>query len=289
MASIRETFGLNDVMHIARIPSTLTTDMVPYKVASEELIGIEVEVENVHRVGNVSDVWHMTDDGSLRNQGREFITDPTPAKYGPALLANLLEGLGRDCSFTPRTSVHVHLNVQDLSSEQVGDILLLYTIFEKVLYRYVGRSRIRNPYCVPIAETALLARWVQKSVKSAWEKYAGFNILPLRDKGTIEFRHMHGTFDVQKLSGWLELITNLKTYVKNNNTKELRKRLYTLTAYDVPGLIREVFPQAHVLLKWDKPEDFEDGVMSMKYALTSASSYLKVRSLISFEAPYFKV
>lgn len=288
MPSIRETFGLHNVADISRTPS-LNPQSVPYAVTSAELIGIEVEVENVLRIGEVNSVWHMTADGSLRNAGQEFITAPTPATFAPVLLANLRDALGLDCSFTPRTSVHIHLNAQDLSTEQVGDIVLLYTIFEKVLYRYVGRSRIRNPYCVPIIETSLLNRWIHKGIRAQWEKYAGFNILPLRDKGTIEFRHMHGTLDVQKLSGWIELITSLKEYVKKVPTKELRKRLYTLTVYDVPGLVREVFVNSHHLLKWEKPEDFEDGVMFMRYALTSTSSFNKLRTQVVNDAPYFKV
>lgn len=284
MPNIRDVFELREVR--TNIP-TVTVDLVPFKVPSEELIGIEVEVENVQRVGKIDPLWHMTEDGSLRNHGREFITDPMPAKYAPAMLHNLLEALGQECSFTPRTSVHIHVNAQDLTSEQVSDMLILYTLFERVLYRYVGRSRIRNPYCVPIAETYLLNRFVQRGLKAQWEKYAGFNILPLRDKGTVEFRHMHGTFDVQKLAGWVDLVTSLKEYVKKTPTKVIRRMMHTITVYDVEALGREVFPSCYHLLKWDRVE--EKSIFATKYCLASASSFTAVRAAVTSDSPFFKV
>ena len=42
-------------------------------------LGIEVEVENVQTFHNISPYWRITEDGSLRNAGREFITPPIRA------------------------------------------------------------------------------------------------------------------------------------------------------------------------------------------------------------------
>lgn len=260
-------------------------------VASKELIGIEVEVENVGRVrSGVNAVWQQINDGSLRNDGREYITMPVPAAYAPDLLHNLMRvGLRQECSFSPRTSVHVHLNMQDVELEQVGDLLLLYTLFERTLFRFVGRNRARNPYCVPIAETGLLGNFVQEGIRGRWEKYAGFNLLPLRDKGTVEFRHMHGTSDVVKLSRWIDLVTQLKEYVKKNKTKSIRQMLANLSKDEVPALMKEVFGASSEYLKWNSVDEFEPSILMTKYAMANRTNITNLRGAVNSSSAFFQV
>src|SRR5215213_1967548 len=160
MTTILEKFGINPVQIV--VPKGL--DYVgSVSIRSEHAIGIEVEVENVVDVARIpkGSVWTSKTDGSLRNAGMEFITMPIPASYAPAVLNQLMtQVLNQHCSFSPRTSVHVHLNVQDLELHQALDYVLLYSIFEKLFYKFAGRGRIRNIFCVPITETDLLVNLI---------------------------------------------------------------------------------------------------------------------------------
>jgi len=288
MPTIREHFGLSTVQPF--IPTFKISEQY-YPVRSAETIGIEVEVENVTRVGSgINGLWQEITDGSLRNNGREYITLPFPANFAPDALNNLLTvGLSNNCSFSPRTSVHVHLNMQDMTTDKVGDLLLVYTVFENALFRFVGKSRARNPYCVPITQTSLLRGWATHSWRARWEKYAGLNLNPLQDKGTVEFRHMHGTFDVRKLAIWIDLITSLKEYVKNNPTKAIRSRLSALTPNDVPELMKDVFGPSSSFVKFESVDEFQTPIRMMKYTMAGRNNTQAVKAGVTVNSDFFKV
>lgn len=249
MATIREVFGLNVVKpsmgtNVVRHPG-IAESVANIKIPSEELIGIEVEVENItFDTRNILNTWQVTEDGSLRNSGVEFITRPIPAFVAPAALQYLLKTfLNNDCSFSQRTSVHVHLNAQDMDMTQVSYITALYMVFEPFLYNFVGRGRRRNIYCVPLADTRLPRHQYENGLRG-WSKYTGLNLLPLGDHGTLEFRHMHGTTDVHKLCTWIDIITRLKAYVMKTSPEVLKAYFMALCrGTDIQKLAVEVFGQ----------------------------------------------
>jgi hypothetical protein len=250
MTTIRERYGLAEVT--AHRVTGLASVVCPHVIKSPELIGIEVEIENVVELpGNPNKAWQIIEDGSLRNNGREFITKPVAASNAPVLLEYLMNGyLAKNCCFSPRTSVHVHLNMQDFTTPQVIDFVMLYSLFEKLFYKFCGRGRVKNIYCVPLIDTDLLANLGEKNLEHAgWSKYTGLNLLPLQQYGTVEFRHMHGTRDVGKLCVWINLITKLKEYVRAHSTKDIRNDVINMTddyafgelLYNIFGEYTEVF------------------------------------------------
>ena len=114
------------------------------------LVGIELELENISlgdweyyydtNKKNALDLmkyWKIVQDGSLRN-GIEFVTDPLVGN-------NIIKGL--DCldylveyvnptnnlkiSMGERTSLHVHLNVLDLTIEQLKNLVIILEIFPR--------------------------------------------------------------------------------------------------------------------------------------------------------------
>lgn len=214
-------------------------------IESKQLIGIEVELEKSDvKMRHKSVVWTAHADGSLRNTGLEWITHPISASDAPAALHDLFTGGANQCSFTPRTSIHVHFNCCDLMKDQVLNTVALYLHFERQLYNYVGKGRFKNIYCVPINETNLAAHLLSQRfdvMVGRWKKYTGLNLLPLASKGTIEFRHMHGTSNHDKISVWIRLLSRLFDYAVVNG-KEVRQRLSTIwTVNDLDKLADEVF------------------------------------------------
>jgi hypothetical protein len=261
-------------------------------VPSQELVGIEIEVENMQQANpghDINRVWNIVQDGSLRNNGLEFTTKPIPASAAPVALEYLLKQyLSQECCFSPRTSVHVHLNVQNLQQAQVLDYLLLYVVFEQLFYKFVGKGRQKNIYCVPLSDSNLLANLVDygETRRSQWSKYTGLNTLPVGEYGTIEWRHMHGTTDVAKLSVWINLITKLKEYVVRVGTKGVRSAIAEMhDGYNFSGLLQEIFGEHAEHLRYEGPKELS--YLQAKQAMASYSTTRTVQGNLSPRSSFF--
>lgn len=264
------------------------------KVGSDRVIGIEVEVENHQLLRNPeSGVWHMDNDGSLRNNGVEWISLPIPARWAPhALYELLITDLSQECCFSPRTSIHVHVNAQDLQPEQVIDATLLYAVVEPLLYRFTGRGRDKNIYCVPLYDTDLMNYISSRGLDVAmerWSKYTGLNLLPLREHGTMEFRHMHGTFDHQKISVWIRLLTKIIDYAAAGRTKEVRRTVLSMDRhFDYFSLFQEIFGDDLMYLKFTGYADVRQAVNNLRSAFNKSETLRDIIRLRDTEARYYK-
>jgi hypothetical protein len=247
MSNVIDIYGLRGVKVFDPSKYYAKDPQHPVVITSERVVGVEVEVENHGLKKDLrTPVWVQTQDGSLRNNGREWITSPIKGIWAPHALRELLgDSLSDDCCFSPRTSTHVHVNCLDLDARQVVDVLLLYCCLEPFFYQFAGRGRSKNIYCVPLYDAAFVAFTANMKLESIvpnWTKYTGFNLLPLADKGTIEFRHMHGTFDHVKLANWIKLILKLFDYVLAKGTATIRKLVSGFSSKtDVMGLMIDVF------------------------------------------------
>lgn len=276
-----------EATHLPEVPQDLA-------VTSTCLVGIEVEVENaVGQVNSINPVWNTEADGSLRNNGIEFISRIIPAKDAPGAISSLLgTTLTDSCCFSPRTSIHVHL---DMSNQELGssiDLALLYTCFEPLFYRFVGRGRMNNIYCVPIFKTRLIDQLCRASAHtkiSRWTKYTGLNLLPITKQGTVEFRHMHGTFDVRKVAIWIRLITKLRDYVIAQDSKSIRSMILDFNdASDYRSLLFKIFGRDVEFLKYRGFSDIAQAIDSTKQAFASGNASTSEKYSSSAEAPFFQ-
>lgn len=204
------------------------------------LFGVEVEVEGLENfppLTPVNSLWSVTDDGSLRNYGREFISLPIRAKYMESALAILFEALSRyNYDFSPRCSVHVHMNARTLTPKQLKAFVLVYSVVEDLLFDFVGGVRYKNIHCVPLSRTHLLSHlhtnWEDPNnfVTIPWHKYTALNLCPIVgiNKGTVEFRHMPGTDNVKHILDWINLISCLKLYVLKNSYEFITSEILSL-------------------------------------------------------------
>jgi len=269
-------------------------DMVLETIPSNRIIGIEVEVENLHmKQPPISGAWESTEDGSLRNGGIEWISRPIEARWAPQALYELLvDDLDNRCCFGPRTSIHVHVNAQEMSEDEVLDTALLYSVVEPLLYRYTGRSRDKNIYCVPLYDTNLLYKVLNQNfdtIVDSWSKYTGFNLLPLRDHGTMEFRHMHGTFDHKKVSIWIRILTKLVDYVKNKSTKWIRETILKMDKrFNYMELFQDIFGEDLFYLKFRFYEEIQHGIDNARTSFLSPNTFHEMFRARDLAAPYFK-
>lgn len=222
-------------------------DLQGFSKYAEPAIGIEVEVENIRDHVPIQHSWQANTDGSLRNHGLEFISLPTKPKLVETAINHLFDVLPTSAHFSPRTSIHVHMNVRDLTLAQVYNIVILYQCFEDLLYKFAGPERKKSIFCVPLGSTSyyigMRRAFVDRPQGINWSKYTGLNLAPINNYGTIEFRHLRGTNNRETIFDWLHFLYNIWHYASSHSTDELEAlirecsstRDYTQLGYDVFG------------------------------------------------------
>lgn len=216
--------------------------------SSPLFVGLECEIESIRNRASVSSEIMVEADGSLRNNGMEFITKPVTVEAAVNLFKHLHAKLyvhKPDERFSQRTSIHVHVNMSNLDTDRVRDVILMYALFEEFFFMMTTPDRRENIHCVPLTETFLPSYYGSGLVPlvDRWHKYTALNIKPLKTQGTIEFRHMHGHDDVALLEDWLGTINNLVTVGKQNTitTESLNKA-------NIDKWFMQIF--GHTTLRW---------------------------------------
>lgn len=255
-----------------------------YPILNKDVVlGVEIELEHIKYISDLSgNTIHLMQEDSLKIDGQEFVTIPLQLKYIEIELKRLFSGVqGKE---TQRCSTHVHMNIRDMSVNQLKTMILLYMIFERSLYRFSG-DRWNNRFCIPlqhhIKTISTLFRYLQAyTICTGYnlQKYAGINLLPIwgktgnsKKQGTIEFRQMKGTTDISYILDWCSLITSLKRYAQRTELQELITRIKEInTTSSYLWLALDVFKDKTSLIT-EQPtfvEDIKTGISYCKYVLT---------------------
>ena len=207
----------------------------------EWLVGLELEMENfpgqidTHSFGGML----FTSDGSLRSSdigyGTEAITKPISIKYIRDFLHAFFTNYGvSETNYSERCSTHVHFNVQPLEYSAIASICLLYQTVERLLFNYIGNDRDKNIFCVPWYQSNRSYHVVSELIKQNdnlvrnWQKYSALNLLPISSQGTIEFRHLHGTCDVNKILEWVSILAKMFEYAINHTLEDVRNDILNM-------------------------------------------------------------
>ena len=277
----------------------------PFEIDIQDntLVGIEVEVENIEDKPNLPGVWAFKEDGSLRNNGIEYVSHPIEAQYAPSALLYLKESLTvfNQPEYTQRTSIHVHFNVQDMSFKQIQAFTLLYLCFESLFYEYAGKGRKKSIFCVPLSHAGYVGKlkeffssreeWTSPYFTNYfknWHKYTGFNLIPVQELGTIEFRHLSGTDDVVYISKWIALILSLKKAALIYDVETLSKVVADLnTNSEYYIFASNIFKDTLEYLPKEKElqEVMEGDISHIKECFSPNSKIEIVKE--SFESSYF--
>lgn len=170
-------------------------------LVSNETIGIEIELERVTGNPIRSRYWEQVDDGSLRNNGKEFIFRGPLG--GVDLFTAIAEASKHFHTIGPepswRCSTHAHLNIRNMTIKQLRNLLLAFIVYEKPMFKCSGMNRYKNNFCPAygFAQDQLMIlskNWKRddstflQNVVSSWSKYTALNLLPISSKGSVEFR-----------------------------------------------------------------------------------------------------
>lgn len=127
-------------------------------------IGIEIEMEGLKTNHDTSlkkiceGFWTIHQDESLRNVDGKSYAELVSVNglYGADLwraLDILRENEDKiNPYFSHRTSVHIHIDIRNLSLHELVNFILLYTLCEDVLYEYASPDRKRNLFCLAFTE-----------------------------------------------------------------------------------------------------------------------------------------
>lgn len=257
--------------------------IAPGGVDPHLLYGVELEIEGLDsesddRARRIVAGMQYHSDGSLRNNGGEYVTEPMDFSTLEYTLNQFFQKNKLDEeNYSERCSVHVHANCCDLELEQLRLILCLYQILERVLFNYIKQDRDKNIFCVPWSEAIIGSRMFHSEMQllkaisgGRWQKYSALNLLPLRSFGTIEFRHMGGTQDLNYILQWCNIIGSLFKYARENTFDKVidsMMKLNTSSAY--ASFMQSIFsPEIYdVLAVGNFRECLEEGVINMKVML----------------------
>lgn len=278
-------------------PYTGLEGSIPIK-HKDVIFGVEIELEQVnvkYKLGTSNAI----EDGSLKINGMEFVTVPLKLRYLEVELTRIFSGLDAPL-VSSRCSIHVHMNVRDMTPDQIINMVLLYTIFERGLYRISG-DRWNSNFCVPIG----LAPQLLKKIFSSWDnvsswswyKYTGLNLCPIwggegsHKLGTVEFRQMRGSTDVKEIIGWCNMLAALKRAAQKMDQGELIAHIRTMnTTSGYYWLVREVFGKWAKLLSYQPTfaEDVETAISILKIYLPESVLMKKEKvTLKSLKTPSF--
>lgn len=194
------------------------------------LFGVEIEVEGANLPTDPIGGWNKVDDGSLRGEFprtrcENVFRGPVPkdqAKYLITALAKAHSEANVLMSF--RTSVHVHMNVQPLFQCELSTLLYLYVLMEPMLIKFCGDERIGNRFCLRCidAESVIdnMIHIARRGAEVAHriggeQRYSAINLAAIAKYGSVEFRGMRGTLDVDTLHKWLDILDALRVYALN--------------------------------------------------------------------------
>jgi hypothetical protein len=293
--NIRELFGVGDVARLMLVERSNYRLHPEYTLVNPNLIvGLELEIERWNPdVENRFRGFEFTRDGSLRGYSVEAITKPMYSKFVPEKLESFFKhfSITKD-NYSERCSTHVHVNCQDLTPEQVASVCLLYQVFERAIFDFIGNERSENIFCTPWSQCriskGMLKRLISdpNSTTANWQKYTALNLVPLRDKGTVEFRHLEGTCDIGRIVTWLNIIGSIFAYATKHKTGEIAKTIaemntvsnYELFMGEVFGPFQTAFSDLRGLLS--------QGVIDCKFAmLDSVVDVSHEEELVIAEAP----
>lgn len=193
-------------------------------------VGVEVELENVVRNREAErGIWTVHEDGSLRNEGLEFVF-AAPLKGEDALTElERLPSLLVTAQTTPRTSVHIHTDMSWSTTEHAQAVVALVYLIENALFEY---SNVDRKWCgysmaletMPEQRLQKMFSSDERMVSSSFldgrreERYYGLNTHALGKYGTLEWRYFPGTYNPEQLKEWIQLVSQL---VYNTRTLKL--------------------------------------------------------------------
>lgn len=195
---------------------------LPRRYKSKGDVGIEIEVEGENLPHTDNNIWRMERDGSLRGNSIEYVLSKPMSSEDKAQALSYLDRKyveeGTVVNDSVRAGVHVHINVQDLTLKEMFSFITAYIILEDILTHYCGEYRQGNLFCLRVKDADYLLYLLERVAKSRdfdeWNtgqiRYSALNVTSLFKFGSLEFRAMRGTRDMQVINDWADMLLDIR-------------------------------------------------------------------------------
>lgn len=220
MSTVGEHFGFR--------PKPVITQLGEY-VTSPVYIGLELEFSNIANYARNLLWWTWAADGSIRGEttGELVLRAPTHPRALDMALAEYRECVSQEVAVNNSCGVHVHVDVCDLTFEELRGVLLFYSVLERTLYKYCGPSREDNNFCVPLGECGDRLSWFRRGVSVSHDmRYCGLNLAAVRKFGSIEFRMHPGTVSQERIGQWAGICARIKEFGRTCTPESIYNMLY---------------------------------------------------------------
>jgi hypothetical protein len=195
-------------------------------LATENAIGIELEYEQA-TLPETWDLnyWVAVADGSLRNRGVEFVSNPLSFGEVEAALCEA-EAIVRDVGAiaTERCGLHTHMNMRPYTVGQVWSLATLYALIEPTLYQTYAIGREDSMFAVPLWLNTRQVRDLAvditnlrcarpdstpRSTTIQMNKYSALNFASMLRFGTLEMRQPYCSNDFNAIRSWMDFCIRL--------------------------------------------------------------------------------
>lgn len=203
-------------------------------------VGIEIEVEGSDLPRSSPNplfkkVWKVERDGSLRGEDNAEYVLRMPCSYEdvPEALGILQEAIDANQSRVDeaiRAGVHVHLNIQSYTPLELLTFITTYYILEDLFVQWCGKERVGNHFCLRAGDAEFVINKIYEACQAKdWRhlntediRYTALNLTSMFKYGSIEFRSMRSTPNLNEIHMWVKLIQQLeKGARKFGNPKEV--------------------------------------------------------------------
>lgn len=214
-------------------------------------LGIEIEVEG-SRLPLCEHYWINEKDGSLKGlETREYVLAKPSSldmvKKALDYLDKLYITSKTKVDDSVRAGVHVHVNCQKLTMTQLFTFMALYFTLENVLTKWCGQSREGNLFCLRASDAeGVLTQIKNGIVTKRWRdtfgrdklRYAAMNVKALATYGSLEFRAMRGTRDLDLVYLWASVLLGLRE--KSMEFENPTKIIEQFSVLGPTGFMKEV-------------------------------------------------
>lgn len=226
-------------------------------MCSDSMIGIEHELEGARGSDFQQEFteWNAIQDGSLRNGGIEYVLKrPLSGQQ----LVDAITALDTYVQTRPnivaneRTSTHIHVDVRDLTTQQLLMFFVVYTTYEQVLFAMCDESRVENNFCVPVRKNGGVIKRMRDLVQhpestrvihrlgNSNYRYAAMNMASLPRFGSLEFRMRETLTNANELIDWINILISLKQFAiehGNDPVTDAVTRFNTLPPVELTNFI----------------------------------------------------
>lgn len=195
--------------------------------------GVEIEVdgENLPRAKVSKDFdkyWKVEHDSSIKGkiEDAEYVFKQPLSLVDTKKALDVMEArfveLDSVVNEAVKAGVHTHLNIQSYTPLELLTLITTYYLLEDHFVHWAGKSRVGNHFCLRAKDAEAVVYKIIKTCETRdWRhlntdniRYASLNLNAMHKYGSIEFRSMRSTRNLDVIYRWVELIDQLEKGAK---------------------------------------------------------------------------